>query len=128
MPYELKIFHRDSKTKFAPPELKEVHPLGKSPIIKITPAGSIDSVTIAESGNIIEYLLDHFGQNSSLLPKRWREGQEGKVAGETEEWLRYKYYLHYAEGSLMGLMIVRLIVGCKLSSSRFLKSHLTISA
>lgn len=119
IPYELKIFHRDPKTKFAPPELKEIHALGKSPIISITPAGSTESVTIAESGLIVEYLLEHFGQNSSYLPKRWKDGQEGKIAGETEEWLRYKYYLQYCEGSLTPFLTIRLVVSCKLTSSTF---------
>lgn len=56
---------------------------------------------IAESANIIEYLLEHFGKESTLLPKRYKDGEEGKVGGETEEWLRYRYFMHYAEGSLM---------------------------
>ncbi|KAF4627262.1 hypothetical protein G7Y89_g10898 [Cudoniella acicularis] len=109
VPYELEIFHRDPKTKLAPPELKKIHDLGKSPVISITPAGSTEPVVIAESAVIVEYLLDHFGNGSSLLPRRYKEGQEGKVGGETEEWLRFRYYMHYAEGSLMGLMIIALI-------------------
>lgn len=66
---------------------------------------------VAESALIIECLLEHFGKNetSRLLPKQWKEGQEGKLCGETEEWMRYKYFLHYAEGSLMTLMLVGLI-------------------
>jgi len=109
LPYELKTFKRDKKTRLAPAELKEVHPLGKSPVITITPEGSNQPTTIAESGLIIEYLLDHYGQQTSLLPKRWKDGQEGKVAGETEEWMRYKYYLQYAEGSFMTMMILKLV-------------------
>lgn len=48
---------------------------------------------IAESANIIEYLLEHFGKESTLLPKRWREGEEGKVAGESEEVGLIPYYM-----------------------------------
>lgn len=68
---------------------------------------------VAESALIIEYLLEHFGRNDTgrLLPEQWKEGQEGKLCGETEEWMRYKYFLHYAEGSLMTLMLVSLVAG-----------------
>jgi glutathione S-transferase len=111
LPYELEIFHRDKKTLLAPPELKEIHPLGKSPVISITPAGATESTIIAESALIIEYLLEHFGQSSPLLPARWITGQEGRLCGETPEWLRYKYFLHYAEGSLMPLLLVALVAG-----------------
>jgi glutathione S-transferase len=98
VPYELEIFHRDPKTHFAPPELKKVHALGKSPVISVTAPGSSEPVIVAESALVVEYLLDHFANGSTLLPKRWKEGQEGKVGGETEEWLRFRYYMHYAEG------------------------------
>jgi glutathione S-transferase len=57
--------------------------------------------------------LDHFSNGSTLLPKRYKEGQEGKVAGETEEWLRFRYFMHYAEGSLMSLMLIALIAASK---------------
>jgi glutathione S-transferase len=114
LPYELQIFHRDKQTKLAPPELKKIHALGKSPILSITPVGSTEPVIIAESGFIVEYLLEHFGQESSLLPKKWKDGMEGKVGGETEEYMRYRYFLQYAEGSFMPLMIVALIASSKL--------------
>ena len=90
----------------APPELKEVHPLGKSPVIKIE-SDSIPKdkpLILAESGFIVEYLIDHFGPK--LSPDKWRVGMEGKVGGETEEWLRYRYYMHYAEGSLMTPLMI----------------------
>jgi glutathione S-transferase len=111
LPYEVEIFHRDKKTKFAPPELKKIHALGKSPVLSVTPPGSSSSqpVIIAESAFIVEYLLDHFSSGSTLLPKRYREGQDGKLGGETEEWMRFRYYMHYAEGSLMTLMLVSLL-------------------
>lgn len=109
LPYELQIFHRDPQTHFAPPELKKIHALGKSPVISIAAPGSDEPVVIAESGFIVEYLLDHFGQETTLIPKRYKDGQEGKVGGETEQWLRFKYFLHYAEGSLMPFMTVAMV-------------------
>ena len=79
-------------------------------MISVTPAGSSHkSVVIAESANIVEYLLDHFSNGSTLLPKRYKEGHEGIVGGETGEWLRFRYYMHYAEGSLMTLMLLSLV-------------------
>ena len=98
-------------THLAPPELKEVHALGKSPVVSITSSASDKPVVIAESALIIEYLLDHFGQNSTLLPKRYKEGQDSKIGGESEEWLRFRYFMHYAEGSLMTLMLIALVAG-----------------
>lgn len=112
VPYNIEIFHRDPKTRLAPPSLKAIHPLGKSPVISVkNPAGG-DNIVVAESGLITEYLAEHFdGEAKGLVPKRWTPGMEGKVGGETESWRRYKYFLHYSEGSLMGYLIVALIVG-----------------
>jgi glutathione S-transferase len=109
LPYEIEIHHRDPVTHFAPPELKKVHPLGKSPVITVAAPGATEPVVIAESAFIVEYLLDHFSNGSTLLPKRYNEGQEGKAGCETQEWLRFRYFLHYAEGSLMTFMLVALI-------------------
>jgi glutathione S-transferase len=107
-------------TKFAPPELKKIHALGKSPVISVAGHDSSNPVIIAESANILEYLLDHFGKESTLLPKRYREGQEGKAGGETEEWLRFRYFMHYAEGSLMSIMMVAVVAYSTYLLSRFL--------
>jgi glutathione S-transferase len=117
LPYELKVFHRDAKSHFAPPELKEIHALGKSPVISVKHPDSSEPVVVAESGFIIEYLLDHFGQESSLLPKRYKEGKEGQVGSETEQWMRFRYFLHYGEGSLMPIMTVALVALREFSSS-----------
>lgn len=111
------IFHRNPKTHLANSDLKAIHALGKSPVLSITPADGDKPLLIAESGFIVEYLADHFGKETTLLPKRWREGSEGKVGGETEEWMRYKYFLHYAEGSLMGFLVLGLV-----AQSEFLAS------
>jgi glutathione S-transferase len=68
-------------------------------------------IVLAESAAICEYLCDHFA--SHLVPVRYREGFEGKVGGETEQWLRYRFYMHYAEGSLMSLLTVAMFMDSK---------------
>ncbi len=90
-PYELKIYKRDPKTLLAPPELKQVHPLGKSPII------TDDSLVVAESGAILEYLVDKYGQEN-LKPK-----------SGTQDFQDYRYYMHYAEGSLMPYLVMSVV-------------------
>ncbi|KAI0851854.1 putative glutathione S-transferase [Daldinia vernicosa] len=109
VPYELETFRRVNM--FAPPELKKIHPLGKSPVISITPAGSEEPIVLAESGFITQYLSEHFGQGTTMMPKRWKDGQDGKVGGETEQWLRWQYLLHYVEGSLMPMLIMAMVLG-----------------
>jgi glutathione S-transferase len=91
LPYEIRTYRRHPATMLAPPELRAVHPLGKSPII------TDDDLTLAESGAIIEYLIDRYG-NGLLKPQ----------AG-TPEYLRYNYWLHYAEGSAMPPLLLKLI-------------------
>ncbi len=107
--YELKTYKR--KNMLAPAELKEVHPLGKSPIVTVESEASPKPVVLAESGFIFEYLIDHFG--AWLAPKRYRDSKDGEAGGETEEWMRYKYYMHYAEGSMMPLLVMFLIFNSK---------------
>jgi len=89
--YEIVRYQRDPKTMLAPPELKAIHPLGKSPVI------TDNGVTVAESGAIVEYLIDTYG-NGRLAPP----------AG-TEERRRWTYFLHYAEGSAMAPLLMKLI-------------------
>jgi glutathione S-transferase len=91
VPYEIKRYERDPKTMLAPPELRAVHPLGKSPVI------TDEGQTLAESGAIIEYLVDKYGQ-----------GRFAPAAG-TPERLRYTYWMHYAEGSAMPPLLLKLI-------------------
>ncbi|MCJ1248246.1 hypothetical protein MMC30_005463 [Trapelia coarctata] len=110
---ELKTYQRQHM--LAPEELKKVHPLGKSPIITIEADALAKPLILAESGLIVEYLIDHFGPY--LAPKKWNEGKEGQVGGESEEWIRYRYFMHYAEGSYMILLVVALLVGNIRSSS-----------
>ncbi|KAI0481058.1 glutathione S-transferase [Xylariaceae sp. FL0804] len=109
IPYEVETFRRGSDL-LAPPELKEIHPLGKSPMVSITPAGSTKPLVLAESGFITQYLSEHFGQDTTMMPPRWRDGQEGKVGGETEAYLRWQYLLHYVEGTLMSMLMRAMIL------------------
>jgi glutathione S-transferase len=91
VPYEVKRYQRDPATMLAPPALFAVHPLGKSPVI-------VDgAVTVAESGAIIEYLIDHYGGGRLIPPLG------------TPERLRYTYWLHYAEGSAMPPLLLKLV-------------------
>jgi glutathione S-transferase len=107
--YELKTYKRINQ--LAPPELKEIHPLGKSPILTIQPETASEPLVLAESGLITEYLIGHYG--NWLAPKQYSEGKEGQVGGETEEWMRYRYYLHSAEGSLMPYLVTAFLLNSK---------------
>lgn len=106
VPYEIKVFHRQTDM-LAPPELKKIHPLGKSPVVEISGPGLNEPLVLAESGSLVEYLVDHFGPH--LRPQQWQAGKEGQVGGETPEFLRYRYYMHYPEGSLMPPLVIQLI-------------------
>ena len=92
LPYEIVRYQRDAKTMLAPPELRRVHPLGKSPVVT-----SDDGLTLAESGAIIETVVERYGQ-----------GQLAPAAG-TPDALRYRYWLHYAEGSAMPPLLLKLV-------------------
>ncbi|KAK5018505.1 bifunctional glutathione transferase/peroxidase [Cryomyces antarcticus] len=105
--YDLKIYKR-GEDMLAPKELKEIHPLGKSPVIGVQGPGAEKPLILAESGAIVEYLTEYFGKH--LIPSRYREGKTGQIGGESEEWLRYRFFMHYAEGSLMLLMVVALLI------------------
>lgn len=89
VPYEIKRYERDKKTMLAPPELKAIHPLGKSPCISDGP------VVVAESGAITEYLVTHHAP--MLRPEK------------EEDRRLYTYWLHYAEGSAMMPLMLSLV-------------------
>lgn len=91
LPYDIKFYQRDAKTMLAPPELKAIHPLGKSPVI------TDNGLVIAETGALLTYILDTYA-DGRLIP-----------AKGTEEYLRYTYWLHYAEGSAMTPLLLKLI-------------------
>jgi glutathione S-transferase len=91
LPYEVRRYARDRKTMLAPPELRRVHPLGKSPLIED------EGRVVAETGAIVEYLVDKADGRLGPPPKR-------------EDRLRYRHFLHYAEGSMMPPLLAILIV------------------
>jgi glutathione S-transferase len=75
------------------------------------PGPDAKPILLAESGLITQYLCEHFPEGRErLTPKRWKDGQEGQVGGETESWLRWAYYLHYNEGSFMPLLVLVVIL------------------
>ena len=107
--YELKTYKRRAD-KLAPSELKKVHPLGKSPVLTIEAPGAEKPLVLAESAAIVEYLCDHFGSaQPSLVPERYQAGRENQVGGEREEWIRYRYFMHYVEGTLMPYLVMALV-------------------
>lgn len=89
--YEIKHYARDAKTNLAPDALKSIHPLGKSPVI------TDGDKVIAESGAMVEYLVETYGDDSWAFPKG------------SDEALDARYWLHYAEGSLMPLLVMQLV-------------------
>jgi glutathione S-transferase len=110
LPYELKTYKRGANG-IAPPEMKQIHPLGKSPVVSFS-APDTPQHTIAESSVIFEYLLDHF-QGQKLIPERYVHGKEGQPGGETDAWMRYRYYMHYTEGSFTPLLVTQILMNSK---------------
>lgn len=92
-PYEIKFYQRMSPVPLAPPELKAVHPLGKSPVVMV------DGKTIAESGAIVELLIEKFAPDT-LAPIRG-----------TDDYIDYIHWLHFAEGSAMLPLMLKLYTG-----------------
>jgi len=92
VPYELVRYQRDPKTMLAPPALKAVHPLGKSPVVVLD-----DGQVLAESGAILETLAERFGDGRLAVAPGTPQGQ------------RYRYWLHYAEGSAMPPLLLKLV-------------------
>lgn len=105
--YQIEVYKR-GKDFLAPKSLKEIHPLGKSPLVKIEAPSRPEPLIMAESGTITEYICDYFAPH--LIPKRYLEGKEGQIGRETEQWLRYRHYMHYAEGSLMSLVLIAIFM------------------
>ena len=91
VPYDIKYYQRDPQTMRAPPELAAVHPLGRSPVV------TDGDVVVAETGAVIEYILDTYGQGRLRPP-----------AG-TPEARRFTFWLHFAEGSEMSPLLMRLV-------------------
>lgn len=93
--YEIKRYARDAGTLRAPAELRAVHPLGKAPVLEH------DGRVIAESGAITEYLVDTFDTSRTLSPR--------STAPDDSERMAWRYWLHYAEGSLMTPLLLTLV-------------------
>ena len=89
--YDIKRYERDKTTMLAPPALRNVHSLGKSPVL------TDNELILAESGAIIEYLVERYG-DGCFAPAR-----------ELPDYLRYRYWLHYAEGSIMPPLLLKLV-------------------
>ena len=92
-PYELKQYQRNAETRLAPPELKQVHPLGKSPVI------TDGDVRIAESAAIVDYVIRRYGKADAMMP-----------APGSAEHEAYNEWLHYSEGSAMLPLMLNLYV------------------
>jgi glutathione S-transferase len=111
VPYEITRYERNKTTMLAPKELRRVHPLGKSPVIE--DAGK----KFAETGLIVEYLVERYGRD--LAPPR-----------DSDLYWRYKYWLHYAEGSAMPPLLLKLIIDrlglLALPARGFVKSQLKL--
>lgn len=97
LPYEVKRYERDPSTMLAPPELRRIHPLGKSPVIVDRDPSGTERI-VAETGAIVEYITTK------------ADGRLGKPYGEDAA-LLYRHFLHYAEGSLMPPLLVNLVLG-----------------
>ena len=91
VPYEIRRYKRDPKSSLAPPELLAIHPLGKSPVV------TDGDLTLAESGAIIEYLVERYGGGALIPPQR------------SPERVRYTYWLHFAEGTAMPPLLMKLV-------------------
>ena len=89
--YEIIRYERDVRTMLAPPALRRIHPLGKSPVIEV------DGRRLAETALIVEYLVDRYGPQ--LAPER-----------QSENYWRYRYWIHYAEGSAMPPLLLKLVI------------------
>lgn len=95
LPYDVRRYERNKKTMLAPPELRKIHPLGKSPVIEDTDTEGKTRV-IAETGAIVEYLVE-------------KAGKLGAPADRGDA-IRFRHFLHYAEGSLMPVLFTRLVL------------------
>ncbi len=101
VPYEIKLYQRDPQTKLAPASLKAIHPLGKSPVI------TDGTETIAESGAILEYLVERYGAQAS--GKLTNDLANLQPAVGTPAYRQSRFWMHYAEGSLMNWLVMKLV-------------------
>jgi glutathione S-transferase len=97
VPYEIKFYKRHPVTRLAPPELKKIHPLGKSPVI------TDGDLVVAESGAILEYLFERYGAQAQ------GEGAQLLPQSGTPEHMQLRFWMHFAEGSLMNWLVMKLV-------------------
>ncbi|MBD9368180.1 glutathione S-transferase [Xanthomonas sp. XNM01] len=97
LPYQIVRYARDAGTLLAPASLRTIHPLGKSPVLED------DGLVLAESGAILEYLVERYDTGGQFSP--------GPQPLQSDERLRYRYWMHYAEGSAMPPLLMSLIFG-----------------
>ena len=97
LPYKIVVYKRDKKSRLAPAELKAIHPLGKSPVV------TDGKITVAESGAILEYLAEKYGANLT------GELSELEPVRGTKEHRENRFWMHYAEGSLMNWLVMKLV-------------------
>ncbi|CUM64986.1 uncharacterized protein PRCAT00002604001 [Priceomyces carsonii] len=110
--YELETYFRDKNYR-APKELKDVHPSGKSPILVIAPEDGLEEITLAESGNIIQYVVEKYDTKGILTP-------------ESDYYKRQvNYFLHYSEGTLQPLLVSLLVNFVARSAAPFGARYLT---
>ena len=95
LPYQVVNYQRDPKTWLAPQALREIHPLGKSPVLQD------DALVLAESGAILDYLADRYDSGRQLSPEL--------LPAQASERVRYRYWMHYAEGSAMPPLLMSLV-------------------
>lgn len=101
-PYELKSYFRDKTTNLAPQELKNIHPLGKSPVIEL------NGKVIAESGAIVEILIEKFAPQ--LMP-----------AKDSDSYLDYLQWIHFSESSAMVPYLLNIFNSIELKNGTQLK-------
>ncbi|KAL8286959.1 hypothetical protein RQP46_003965 [Phenoliferia psychrophenolica] len=99
LPYTVKKYSRDKKTMFAPPELRAIHPLGKSPVVTIEENG--ETITLAESGAIVEFVIERYGKGKLVVDAK---------SGGVQDRANYLYWLHYAEGSIMMPLMLSIVM------------------
>ena len=97
LPYKIVVYKRDKKTRLAPAELRAIHPLGKSPVI------TDGKITVAESGAILEYIAEKYGTDLT------GELADLEPARGTKEHRECRFWMHYAEGSLMNWLVMKLV-------------------
>lgn len=104
-PYRIERYQRNKQTRLAPPDLTQIHPLGKSPVIEL------DGKVLAESGAITEYLIERFAPER-LAPAR-----------DHPDYADYLYWIHFAESSAILPLLLKLFVEMDGAETHFLARY-----